>query len=394
MSDDRPDADGRDSHLGSDVDGEDPHGDAANEDSHGDADDEDSHGDSGLDGDDSHGGSGLGGDSHGDSRLDGEGSRDDTDAGDVENRAGPDVDGGGSAAGSDPGEGRPRASDDAPEPVPGTSAARSDARSDDFLTRFRTAQTGPLVVVREVLTSVAAVLAFGLLLYAVSGIWPPMVAVESGSMEPNMQVGDLVFVTEPQRFSPDYAYGDTGVVPRDIAAERGYRTFGDYGSVVVYDPPARTQSPIIHRAHFWVEAGENWYDRANPDYVTADNCAELENCPAPHAGFITKGDANSRYDQANGLAEPVRGEWIEGAARLRVPYLGYIRLELAGHTGPVTFDRVDEPTAPVAAASRPSVAAELPSAAPDPTAPVASEPLCFESTGENVSRTDRTLAVR
>ena len=220
-----------------------------------------------------------------------------------------------------------RPSDRRPRPQPGTRAADRDA---SLLTRFRTARSGPLLFIRETLYSALAVVAVGLLLFAISGVWPPMVAVESGSMEPEMSRGDLIFVTEPQRFTPDYAYGDTGVVTVDIGSEEGYRSFGGNGSVVIYDPPSRAGSPIIHRAHFHVEEGENWYDRANTDYMNANDCSQLSNCPAPHDGFITKGDANARYDQASNIAGPVRPEWIRGTARIRIPYLGYVRLKLAG----------------------------------------------------------------
>ncbi|MGQ4557133.1 S26 family signal peptidase [Halobellus sp. GM3] len=214
-----------------------------------------------------------------------------------------------------------------PRPEPRSRAAGSNA---GLITRFRTAQSGPLLYIRETLYSALAVVAVGLLLFAISGVWPPMVAVESGSMEPEMQRGDLIFVTEEHRFTPDYAYGDTGIVTVEIGTEEGYRSFGGNGSVVIYDPPTRVGSPIIHRAHFHVEEGENWYDRANPSHVRANSCEQLPNCPAPHDGFITKGDANAQYDQASDLAGPVRPEWIRGSARVRVPYLGHVRLQLAG----------------------------------------------------------------
>ena len=220
-----------------------------------------------------------------------------------------------------------RDSDSRPRPQPGTRAADRDV---SFLTRFRTAQSGPLLFVRETLYSALTVAAVGFLLFAISGVWPPMVAVESGSMEPEMSRGDLIFVTEPERFTPDYAYGDTGVVTVEIGSEEGYRSFGGNGSVVIYHPPDRIGSPIIHRAHFYVEEGENWYDRANPAHMNANDCSQLSNCPAPHDGFITKGDANARYDQASNIAGPVRSEWIRGTARIRIPYLGYVRLKLAG----------------------------------------------------------------
>ncbi|SFR32455.1 S26 family signal peptidase [Halogeometricum limi] len=238
--------------------------------------------------------------------------------------------------------------DDAPRPEPDASNRES---SKTPLHRLLHAQDGVLLFVREVLVSVSAVVALGLLLFAISGVWPPMVAVESGSMEPEMYRGDLVFITAPDRFTPGYAFEDTGIVTVDIGTEEGYTSFGGAGSVVVFDPPSRIGSPIIHRAHFHVEKGENWYDKANPDYINAENCEELRYCPAPHAGFITKGDANARYDQASNIAEPVRPEWIEGVARLRVPYLGYVRLELAGmlYPSPVAAESLADENRPASA---------------------------------------------
>ena len=225
----------------------------------------------------------------------------------------------------------------APNPVP---SAEDD---ESLFSRFWNAQSGPLFLLREVTTSALAVLLVGVLLFTVSGVWPPMVAVESGSMEPHMHRGDLVFITEPNRFAPDAAHESTSVVTAEAGAEVDYRTFGEPGSVIVYDDPGRGGSPIIHRAEFYVEEGENWYDRADPKYVNADDCADLQNCPAPHAGFITKGDANGGYDQASGIAEPVKPSWITGVARFRIPYLGWVRLGLAEfiQTGPYTLAPMD-----------------------------------------------------
>jgi signal peptidase len=276
------------------------------------------------------------------------------------------------------------ASDDPPRPNPDASSTES---SDSPLHRLLNAQDGPLLFVRELLVSVSAVLVLGLLLFAIAGVWPPMVAVESGSMEPHMYRGDLVFITEPDRFSPDYAFEDTGVVTIDVGSEEGYQSFGGAGSVVVYDPPSRLGSPIIHRAHFHVEEGENWYDRANPDYVSADDCEELSYCPAPHAGFITKGDANARYDQASRIAEPVRPEWIQGVARLRIPLLGYVRLELAGAILPMPASAETGDSTTAAAGATATVPNSATNATtPNSTAPngttnaTAAEPLGFHST--------------
>ncbi|QGX95556.1 S26 family signal peptidase [Haloplanus rallus] len=214
---------------------------------------------------------------------------------------------------------------------------------------------GLRLVVRETALSVGAVVAIGLLLFAISGVWPPMVAVESGSMEPHMQKGDLVFITDTSRFAPDAAHEGTGVVTRETGREVGYWKFGAHGSVIVYDEPADAGPPVIHRAQFWVEEGENWYDRANPDYVTGSDCGEVPNCPAPNAGFVTKGDHNGAYDQVNGISKPVKPEWIVGVARVRIPYLGWVRLGVSGTVLGTTTHTATGPTAAAVTVDTPTV---------------------------------------
>jgi signal peptidase len=243
----------------------------------------------------------------------------------------------------DGGERTPMSADDGPRPpddgrggddgdgAPTVARNTSDGVQDAALHhRILTATNGPLLVVRETGLSVGAVVVVGVLLFAISGVWPPMVAVESGSMEPHMHKGDLVFITDTGRFAPDAAREGTGVVTREVGRETGYRKFGNHGSVIVYDNPGEAGPPVIHRAQFWVDEGENWYDDANPDYVSADDCGEMRNCPAPNAGFVTKGDANAQYDQVNGISGPVKPEWIVGIARVRIPYLGWVRLGVSG----------------------------------------------------------------
>jgi signal peptidase len=213
----------------------------------------------------------------------------------------------------------------APAPVPGTEPGDG---STSPVQKFRHAEEGPWRLARELVVNLAIVGLVGLLLFGVSGVWPPMVAVESGSMEPHMSRGDLVFVTAPDRFPPGAGDG-SGIVTYRAGQDAGYRSFGEFGSVIVFDNPQRGGPPVIHRARFYVEAGENWYGRANAEYMTARNCAELAYCPAPHAGYITKGDNNSRYDQVSDISGPVKPSWITGVARLRIPFLGWIRLLLS-----------------------------------------------------------------
>lgn len=191
-----------------------------------------------------------------------------------------------------------------------------------------------VVFLRDVLSSVATVVLIALLLFAISGIWPPLVAVQSGSMEPHMHRGDLVFLMDEQRFPPDDAVAGTGVVTHRTGQETGYWSFGDYGNVVVYRPDGGGGTPIIHRTRFYVEAGDDWVARAHDEYLGGvDTCAETATCPAPHDGFITKGDDNAEYDQVGGQSTVVKPSWIEGRAKVRVPFLGYVRLWLVS-SGP------------------------------------------------------------
>jgi signal peptidase len=186
------------------------------------------------------------------------------------------------------------------------------------------------VFARDLATSALAVGLVGALLFAVSGVWPPLVAIESGSMEPNMEKFDLVFVMEETRFPGQSATEGTGVVTNAAAGPDGYVRFGKPGDVIVYEPLGNEDTtPIIHRAMFYVERGEDWYDRANPDYVAgASSCAELVNCPATYDGFITKGDNNNNYDQVgpNVISDPVKPAWVVGTAEVRVPGVGWLRL--------------------------------------------------------------------
>lgn len=228
---------------------------------------------------------------------------------------------------------RDRESTAAKPPAPGVDDSGPTIAEDGALTWFRTSNHGAVVVVRDIVSSVATVAAIGLILFAISGIWPPLVAVESGSMEPHMSKGDLVFIVDETRYAPQSSVDDTGVSTLQSARDaNGYWKFGNNGDVIVYKPSGGDGTPIIHRARFHVEEGENWIDRADPAYLGAiDECDEVPRnmCPAPYDGFITKGDANPTYDQIGDQSTIVKSEWIRGKAAVRIPLLGWIRLQFA-----------------------------------------------------------------
>jgi len=202
---------------------------------------------------------------------------------------------------------------------------RPDERGNSFLDDF--------------LSSILAVLGIGVLLFAVSGVWPPLVAIQSGSMEPNIMTGDLVFVMEEHRFASQYQIQDTGVATAQGTVETGYEKFGLPGDVIVYEPDGDENAvPVIHRAAFWVNQSEDWSDKAQSRFLAErTSCAQMANCPAPHDGFVTLGDANGRYDQVGGqpTSGPVKPEWVIGTAEFNLPSIGFLRLR-AGTTTPAT----------------------------------------------------------
>lgn len=158
-----------------------------------------------------------------------------------------------------------------------------------------------LGIARDLLWVGVVVGGFALVLFLVCGTWPALVTIESESMVPHMNVGDLVVVVDEDRYGEltTWAEGNT----------TGYQAFGDYGDVIVYKPNgADNVHPIIHRAMAWTEG-------------------------PPHAGYITKGDNNAGVDQRGiypglGAIEPVQKEWIVGKALFAIPLLGYPALHI------------------------------------------------------------------
>ncbi len=199
-----------------------------------------------------------------------------------------------------------------------------------------------VAIAREVAISIVIVLLLAGLLFSMSGVWPPLVAVESDSMEPQIMTGDLVFIVEPDRFASDAAVNDTGVLPADRSVELDETSFNRHGDVIIFAPDGNSdRTPIIHRAIMYVEQGEDWTLRADPTHLGGrTSCEEITHCPAPHSGFITHGDNTATYDQVGGNSAPVKSEWVIARAHLRIPVIGRIRLfvdEVAASTTLIAF---------------------------------------------------------
>jgi signal peptidase len=164
-------------------------------------------------------------------------------------------------------------------------------------------------LLRDVLFVIAVVVVFSSVSHIALGLWTPMVAVESGSMIPHIQIGDIILVEAADRKE---------IITYMEGKQSNYTSFDNYGDVILYRPYGQEGvTPIIHRAMYYVETGDPMWNGGPP---------------APHAGYITKGDnskTNPSYDQQGSISylQPVKKEWVIGAARfIRIPIVGCISL--------------------------------------------------------------------
>lgn len=195
-------------------------------------------------------------------------------------------------------------------------------------------------LIRDILWIAAVVGGVALFLFVSSGTWPAVVTIESSSMEPNMNIGDIVFVSEKDR------YGGMSTWTESIV--EGYSPYGDYpdksgapvyGDVIIYRRNGdEGVTPIIHRALAWLEEGETVMLT-----TTLGGNHISYNYTAPSSGYITKGDNNDFidqvsvriYDNSTGrqygsemISAPVKEDWVIGKALFALPLIGYLPLNI------------------------------------------------------------------
>lgn len=196
-----------------------------------------------------------------------------------------------------------------------------------------------------------------------SGVNPPFTVIESQSMQHSndselgiIDTGDMIYVKEPSK---------TEIVSYVDGSKTGYKTFGDYGSVIIYRVPSG--NPIIHRAIVWIEWDEDndcWNIPSLQDYdPSLWNIDGTHNCTSitlnsklkmnfqsdyrnlndvtftftesnKHSGYLTLGDNNSGFDQS-GKTTLVENERIKSVADAEIPWLGVIKLFVNGKSANV-----------------------------------------------------------
>ena len=204
-------------------------------------------------------------------------------------------------------------------------------------------------------------------MFAYTGLWPPLVVVESDSMmhgQDNISnigtidTGDLVLVKRVDVASDVETYVD--------GLSSGHRTYGDYGDVVIYKRGGSdSTTPIIHRAMIYLEydAATDTYrapslrNLPNTTWYTSDSSNTWDSLnsvlflkgvgyynqtvtidvngfrASQRSGFVTKGDHNLGIDQQFTNVGPVDVDWIVGKARGEIPWFGLLKLWSTGTLG-------------------------------------------------------------
>jgi signal peptidase I len=205
-----------------------------------------------------------------------------------------------------------------------------------LLTQFRTSDHWAVALARDLLWVVGVVGSIAILLFLICGTWPAVVTVESGSMIPHMNIGDLVVVVQKDRFGDLQTWDD--------GKKSGYQKFGDYGDVIIYRPngitdfwasigllPLSKQHPIIHRAMTWTDAGQPLPMYLNPyrGKVTPAGYLPLtvSGMTASGVGILSTGNgvsASNYTPGANDLTMTIAHESYVLPASAIDPKMGYI----------------------------------------------------------------------
>lgn len=239
---------------------------------------------------------------------------------------------------------------------------------------------GYLSVLKGFVAIVAVFALVFLILFAYSGLWPPIVVVESNSMQHSdtsssigvIDTGDIVIVRKVD------CSGDVVTYVEGLPTR--HRTYGEYGDVVIYDRYGQTDgTPIIHRAICRIvynETGggfdipslalipdDQWEIRGASEKTVWNLTGVVEIREVgylgvtveldlnglliyfetrglqPHGGLITMGDHNvytkgstllGYYDQLSICREPIKDEWLVGKARGEIPWFGLLKLWVTG----------------------------------------------------------------
>ena len=252
-------------------------------------------------------------------------------------------------------------------------------------------------LVRELVLAAGMITLLVLAMWAHTGSMPPLVVVESNSMQHDsdgeigtIDAGDLVLVHAPE---------DNRIVTFAEATDSksdyyGYESLGMEGDVIIYERNGESDStPIIHRALFEIVIGQSvpaenqdqceggvfwedvcitsWsvpgsdqinvkeinliFDGENTGKYACEGIAaqhgsewfSFENYTPMNPGYITLGDNNDCNDDQgvfefaqglssihSGMIRPVQEDWVIGISGAEIPWLGTVKLMVSGGDSP------------------------------------------------------------
>jgi signal peptidase len=255
----------------------------------------------------------------------------------------------------------------------GTSSSSLERKNDKEPKKgLRPVLTGALGVVRDIAVSAGIVALILVSLFAYTGVWPPMVVIESNSMMHGgdseigvIDTGDLTLVKSINERHDVVTYVEATCATNP---HHGFKSYGDFGNVIVYRKNGLTEIPVIHRAIAWIEYNAT---ASNPPYKYVGNIPDIgvynvteytlnkagyqnqnirinldgifrssavSTSRAAHSGFVTHGDHNppqvdqeSLRVQQGSLVEPVKVNWVVGRAEGELPWFGLFKLWITGH---------------------------------------------------------------
>src|SRR5674476_1198175 len=115
-----------------------------------------------------------------------------------------------------------------------------------LIIKFRKSDNWAVSLTRDLLWIGAVVGGIALVLFLICGTWPAVVTIESQSMVPHMNVGDLVVVVQKDRYGTFETWSD--------GKKSGRLMDEEFGDVIIYKPNGLTSiHPIIHRAIQYVD---------------------------------------------------------------------------------------------------------------------------------------------
>ncbi|MCJ2555563.1 MAG: hypothetical protein LN415_00415 [Candidatus Thermoplasmatota archaeon] len=224
-------------------------------------------------------------------------------------------------------------------------------------------------------------------LFLYTGNWPPMVVVESKSMQHShtesfvgvIDTGDLVLVQNAPSKSDIITYVE--------GRATGYGTYGEFGDVIIYKQGGNYEAKsIIHRALIrldWnessgtidipdldrLELGADWSGKMSGGETVTSPYGLDGTITLNHVGFadVTVTLSISGYiSQFNRSGDPsgsafvalgdnnggrtdldiIRQEWIEGRARGEIPWFGLLKLTLFRDSGAPCCSEIYDSAAP------------------------------------------------